>query len=647
MCGIAGVLDFQGRPVDPCLLERWLAALAHRGPDDRGTWLGECGSLSVGLAHTRLSVIDPSPAGHQPMFDESGQVGIVYNGEVYNFAELRGELAGQGQVFRSASDTEVILRSYWRWGAEFLTRLSGMWALVIIDRRSGTGLLARDRYGIKPLCYAVRDGRLYFASEMAALAAVPGLCAEIDPPSLSTYLKLGYIPHPATIFKHVYMLPPGTLLTFDAAGHARPMPFYRLPAPDGRPTYEDARRQVRETIGQAVRRHLVADVPLGAFLSGGLDSSLLVAHMAEHASGPVRTFSIGYVGQPRYDETAYARLVAERFGTEHQEFKLSFAEVLGEMPAVWDRLGEPFGDASLVPTGILSRYTRSAVTVALSGDGGDELFAGYWRYLGHGFLRSYMKLPRLLRQALLEPLASLLPAGKDSYLSNRVRQFRKLLRTRSDVPLTRHLAWSQIVSPDAARLLFAHAEQADLADVFARAADQRFEPPEVSEPLAELLRADLLVSLPGDMLHKVDLASMGHALEVRVPLLDPAVVHLAMSLPADFKLAGRGGKRVLRDAYRDLLPAPVLSRKKMGFELPIGEFLRNELRDLFGDVVTREAVQRFGCLNWTGVQRLYDEHRSRRGEHADILYALLVLCWWDRRHRTELTPAGTSPPMCR
>jgi asparagine synthase (glutamine-hydrolysing) len=352
----------------------------------------------------------------------------------------------------------------------------------------------------------------------------------------------------------------------------------------------------------------------------------------------VKTYSIGFADEPRYDESARARAVAQRFDTEHNEVMLTFADVLAALPDMLSHVGEPFGDASLIPTALVCREARREVTVALSGDAGDELFAGYWRYVGHHYLHKYRLLPAAVRNWLVEPLLARLPVGKGGVLSNRTRQMRKMLRADSDDALVRHLAWAQILAPEAADLFARDEERAASADlllsVYRAAADGSAEDAGESDPLRRILRADLRVGLVGDMLHKVDIASMRHSLEVRVPLLDVNVVEYVSGLPSSYKLAGTATKRLLRDAYRDVLPAEVLERAKMGFELPIGEFLRGPLREIFHDVVRRETLESVGPLNHTAVTRLYDDHVNRRGEHADILYAVMGLCWWARHRRT-------------
>ncbi len=654
MCGIAGIIGFADHAVEEETLRRMIARLAHRGPDARATHLVRVGATTIGLACARLAVIDLSPQGEQPIsLWRGGRSGaphtIVYNGELYNYRSLRSKLEAAGYAFRSQCDTEVLLAAYLHWGERAFERCNGMWACCIVDEQTGAGLLVRDRYGVKPLYWSADGGRLRFASEIGALSADPDQACEIDTAALGLYLRLGWIPHPYSIWRGVEKLAPGHLLRFDARGPQRPVAWYALPesgvAP---PAYEDAVIEVRERIGAAVAARLVADVPLGALLSGGIDSSIIVAHMAARASGPVKTYSIGFAEEPRYDESARARAVAQRFGTEHHEVMLTFADVLAALPEMLSHVGEPFGDASLIPTSLVCREARCEVTVALSGDGGDELFAGYWRYIGHHYLHKYRLLPAGVRSWLIEPLLARLPMGKGGALSDRARQMRKMLRAESDDALERHVAWAQILAPEAAEVFAREEERAAssalLRDMYRQAGSMSdggcgssdgkgAERPREADPLRRILRADLRIGLPGDMLHKVDLASMRHSLEVRVPLLDVNVVEYSSGLPSSYKLAGTRTKRLLRDAYRDVLPGEVLERGKMGFELPIGEFLRGPLREMFCDVVRRETLESVGPLDHAAVMRLYDDHVRRRGEHADILYAVMGLCWWARRSR--------------
>jgi asparagine synthase (glutamine-hydrolysing) len=635
MCGIAGLIDFAGRPIETGLLERLCSCLAHRGPDDRGTWVYQGAGWSAGLAHTRLAVIDPAPEAHQPMLSRDGQWAIAYNGELYNYRALRERLA---RPLATTSDTEVMLEACRAWGPEVLTQCDGMWAMAVVDAAGQVGHLSRDPMGIKPLYYASVDGRLLFASEMRGIVQLQadlGLGSpEIDPEAMACYLQLGFIPHPMTIYRGIRKLPPGHVLRFDRRGPAEPERYFRLSEPMGRVDYTEACGEVRRLVEQAVMRQCVADVPLGAFLSGGMDSSIVVACMAGRGGGRVRTFSIGYAGHPRYDETAYARQVARHLGTDHQEFRLTFQDVLAVIEPMLDHLGEPFADSSLLPTSLVSHHTRKHVTVALSGDGGDELFGGYWRYAGHYYLERYRRLPGLLRRGMIEPLLGLVPDARSSRRLDRFRQLRKLLRGDLPDPLDRHLAWARFLEEDlAAQLISAsRARGADEAirRLYREGARQwrnAGAPPVQSASLDPILLADLAVSLPADMLFKVDTASMYHALEVRVPLLSADVVNFVAGLPSAYKVRGAEKKRILRDAFRERLPDAVFARPKMGFEVPIGEFLRNELRGMFASTVTPDALARLGIAP-APVARAYDDHLHRRRDRTELLWALLVLCRW-------------------
>lgn len=640
MCGIAGIIDFAGRPVDRDRLCRSCDALAHRGPDDRGTWYHQGSGWSVGLAHTRLAVIDPAPEAHQPMLDREGRWAISYNGELYNYRELSRTLADPP---RTSSDTEVFLRACQANGPGALADFDGMWAAAVVDTGTQSGHLSRDAMGIKPLYYCHQHRQLVFASELAALVGLLDAPPQISPEAVAIYLHLGFIPHPATIYRHIYKLPPGHLLRFDANGPAEPERYWHLraqPVCEPPPAYEEACGELRRLLLAAVDRQCVSDVPLGAFLSGGLDSSAVVACMAARGGPPVETFSIGYADHPRYDETRYAQLVARHLKTRHHVFRLTFKDVLAAVEPMLNQLGEPFADSSLLPTSVVSYHTRQHVTVALSGDGGDELFGGYWRYLGHHYLRQYHRLPALLRGGLIEPLLRLVPEARTTRRLDRLRQLRKLLRGDKPHAMDRHLAWARLMDESTAASLLGtgRAEQAfeTIRGLYQNAADaSNAQLAWDMDPLQQILRADLAVSLPGDMLFKVDAASMFHALEVRVPLLSADVVRFVDALPMEYKIAGTTGKVILRDAMQGMLPEEVFQRSKMGFEVPVGEFLRNELRDIYTSVVTPDVLGDFG-LDTDTVAQAYDDHLRRRRDRTELLWSLLVLCWWKR--------AQTSPP---
>ncbi|MBN1491578.1 MAG: asparagine synthase (glutamine-hydrolyzing) [Phycisphaerae bacterium] len=638
MCGIAGVIDYSGRPVEAQALAAARDALAHRGPDDSGLWRHEADGFFAALVHTRLAVLDPSPAGHQPFADPAGRYHITYNGEIYNFHDLQDELAGD-YAFRTQCDTETLLAALIRWGPEALGRFNGMWAFAFVDLAGRAGWLARDRFGIKPLYYATGHGGagasatwLAFASEMRALVPLlreRGVSLEIDREALRLYLSLGFVQHPLTIFRGIRKLAPGHRLAFANGRIEPPERFYRIPAASP-PDYETAQVELRTRLAAAVGARRLSDVPLGAFLSGGLDSAVVVAELARHSGSRVKTFSIGYADQPQYDETRFARAVAERFGTEHHEFRLTPTDVLGAIDPLLEHMAEPFADSSLIPTSLVSYHTRQHVTVALSGDGGDELFAGYWRYRGHDYLRRYRRLPAPLRRWLIEPLLAAAPAAKSSGWLNRLRQARKLLRAGSDDPFECHAAWSRLAEVGVVEDLCPEGGGIDLAERLRDAG--RGLGPDAGQPdaLSAILLADLAFSLPADMLAKVDTASMFHSLEVRVPMLDPAVVQFVAGLPIEYKRRGGQQKRILRDAYAGLLPPEVLRRRKMGFEVPIGEFMRRELREAYLDTVRDSTLRELG-LTPSVASSLWQEHQSRRAERADVLYALFVLCRWRER----------------
>ncbi len=664
MCGIAGIIDFRGRPIERAVLESFCGSLGHRGPDDAGIWQYHSGGFSAGLAHTRLAVIDPTPEAHQPMLDASGRYAVSYNGELYNFRELREQLPLRP---RTASDTEVVLNACIAWGTEVLARFDAMWALAFVDTVSRTGHLSRDPFGIKPLYYLYHDNRLIFASELSAIRRVTGIPTEIDRDAIALYLHLSFIPHPYTAYRHIRKLPPGHVLPFDANGPGEPRRYHHIASPlrdDSQeaiasglpPAYEEACHQLRARIQSAVLRQTVADVPVGAFLSGGLDSSIVVASLAagDDALSPrspalaakrsprgaeilnerVKTFSIGYADHPRYDETNYARLVADHFHTDHHEFRLTFRDIIDVVEPMLNHLGEPFADSSLLPTSLVSRYTRQHVTVALSGDGGDELFGGYWRYLGHHYIEQYQKVPALLRKAVIEPLLRVAPSARSTRWLNRVRQVQKLLRAEK-LPdaMARHLAWAKILDERTAAALLGPdraARASGSLERLYRGAARDLLSTYLTHPLAEILLADLAVTLPADMLFKVDTASMYHSLEIRVPLLSSDIVDFVTGLPAEYKIAGSTGKRILKDAFRSVLPEAIVNRGKMGFEVPVGEFLRRELREMYHATVTPGVLGDLG-IDAPAAERLYAEHAARRSDHAELLWSLLVLCHWYRQ----------------
>lgn len=638
MCGIAGIINFAGRPIQPVRLTEADRALAHRGPDDHGRWTGQMGAATVGLVHRRLSIIDLRPEAAQPMWDPAGELALVYNGEVYNFQSLREQLSHH-YPFRTRCDTEVILAAYASWGPAAWEQLAGMWGLGLLDLNRKELWLSRDRYGIKPLWYARTAEELVFASELPALLKLLNRPVQINSTGLAEYLTLGMTLSPNTFLQGVRKLPPGWHLRAAADGQITTEPWYN-PSPvkidtgSGDDSFGSCVNDFRSLMGTVVQDHLVADVPAGVLLSGGVDSSVIAA-AAVRAQGTVRTFSVGFVDQPAYDEGSYAEAVARHLGCTHTSLQLSLSDIHSELPNLLDSLDEPFGDSSYLPTTLLSHVTRNHVTVALSGDGGDELFAGYWRYRGHEAWQQAMRVPSIVRSAAMG-LAGLLPVGRATGWRNKVRQLRKLLAATSSDPVLRHLVWARLADSAAVRSLVkdsAAVLQADqqIEQAYRRQIERMAPLLADKEPLSQILAADLFTLLPDDMLHKVDRASMRVALEVRVPLLDHRVVEFAMGLPLACKFHEGSTKRLLRAAFAEDLPGFVFSRSKQGFEVPVAEFFRTVWYDLTRDMLSGRPLEQCGVSGAAAV-KILDEHRTGRRDHSGVLFSLLTLAWWASRN---------------
>lgn len=657
MCGICGIYERDpANTVTRDALRRMLARLRHRGPDDAGTFLRgdrpaphppvpESGSpppilnpqsaiRNVGLAMTRLSIIDVL-GGRQPMPNEDGSVWVVLNGEIYNFRELRRELSSRGHAFRTHADTEVIVHLYEELGERCVERLHGMFAFALWDERRERLVLARDRMGKKPLAYHDDGARIAFASELQALREAPGIPRAVSPQALDLYLTYQYVPAPLTIFEGVRKLPPAHYLVAAKDG-ARIERFWDLPAPVGgaslpRVSAADAAAELRERLDEAVKMRLVSDVPLGAFLSGGIDSSIVVGLMARHMREPVKTFSIGF-GQPKYDELRYARLAAECFKTDHHEFVVE-PNAIEVLPLLVRHYGEPFADSSAIPTYYLAQKTREHVTVALSGDGGDEGFGGYERYVAMAMGARYDALPRPLRSALGGLARALFGRASTSEPKTRGRRLRRFAEGLPLSPPERYIQWiayfkeadkPALYTADFAARLGSHDAAGYLAAEFARAAGL--------DAAAATARVDAATYLPNDILVKVDIASMANSLEVRCPFLDPEVVGYGLSLPTRLKMGrwGLSAKKLLRAAFAHLLPPAIRRRGKMGFGVPIAHWLRGELRGYARDVLLSPECLGRGYFRPEAVRRLLDEHAAARADHADRLWALLVLELWHR-----------------
>ena len=624
MCGICGKIYFDHRrTVDERLLRQMTDVLQHRGPDDSGVFV----SGSVGLGHRRLSIIDLSAAGHQPMANEDGSLQIVLNGEIYNYKELRPELEARGHVFSSQTDTEVILHLYEQEGPACVQRLRGMFAFAVWDARRQELFLARDRAGKKPLSWAIVDGSLIFASELKSLLKDPALASEVDPVALHHYLTYQYVPGPQTIFKGVHKLPPAhTLLLRN--GDIKIERYWKLSYKDKLqlPKLEDYCDQLRHVFTEAVKIRLRSDVPLGAFLSGGVDSSATVAIMAQLLDRPVKTFSIGFEDKD-FDELAYARMVGSQYGTEHTEFVVR-PEAVKILPTLIYHYDEPYADASAIPTYYVSKLTREHVTVALNGDGGDESFAGYERYWADALAARYEHIPRFLREGIRQA-ANLLPYRENRWSFS--RRLRRFLNGVADEAARRYVRWLCYFSNDMKDDLytgeFTHAmvshDSVNLTeDVYARS--------DAPTQLEKSLDADVNMYLPYDLLVKVDIASMANSLEARSPFLDHKVMEFAARLPAHLKLRGGQGKFLLKKAFEPMLPREILYRKKMGFGVPINQWLRSDLKQPAYDILLDSRSIGRGYFKRQAVQQLLDDHVSMRADHSYRLWALLWLELWHR-----------------
>jgi asparagine synthase (glutamine-hydrolysing) len=626
MCGIAGYVNRDpARPADRALLARMAESLRHRGPDEDG-YLQEG---PVGLAMRRLQVVDLK-GGSQPLYNEDRTVAVVFNGEIYNFRELRRQLEARGHTFRTRSDTEVIVHQYEEDGPDCLERFNGMFALALWDAGRRRLLLARDRLGIKPLHWTEGAGSLAFGSEIKALLEHPEVAAEVDPVGLSRYLTHEYLPAPHTILRGVHKLPPGHRLLLQDGRvqverwwHVRPDTGQ---APAGE---EEALEEMESRLDAAVERRLVSDVPLGAFLSGGVDSSMVVASMQRHTSRTVKTFSIGFE-ESSYDESAHARAVAAHLGTEHHERIVRGSEMPDLLPRVMDFLDEPLGDASILPTFLLSQFTREGVTVALSGDGGDELFGGYPTYGAHGAASWYRRLPAPLRRGLLEPLVRALPIS-DDYLSLDFAASRFIAGAHLP-PLERHVTWmGSLVADDKQRLLTPELRDALQGDDELASARKAWEDAGGGDDLQRILHLDRHTYLQDDILTKVDRASMAHSLEVRVPLLDHHVVELAATWPSAWKVRGRQGKVLFKRLAARRLPRRIVERPKRGFAIPMAAWLRGPLQELAGDLLSAERLRRQGWFDPAAVQQMLGEHRDRRVNRRKPLFTLLAFQLWHQR----------------
>jgi len=626
MCGICGAFAPSGQPgmVAPELLMRMRHRLGHRGPDDVGLYHDP----HAGLAITRLRVIDLE-TGHQPMANEDETVWVVCNGEIYNFRALRATLEARGHRFRSRSDVEVIVHLYEEYGDACVESLEGMFALALWDKPRRHLLLARDRMGIKPLHYAEVGGALVFASELKALVQHPQVSRDLDLRALDHYLTLEYVPAPRTIYRAARKLRPGYRLMADDQG-VREEPYWRLRMSPIRPVSDERAvcEQWRTVLQESVRRHLVSDVPVGLLLSGGLDSSVLAALMRREVSGTIHSYTVGF-HEPSFDESNYARTVAAHLGLTHHEETLTPRMASTLLPSVVASLDEPLGDASAVPTFLVSRMARRDVVVALSGDGGDELFAGYPTYPAHRLARWYRRLPRAVRRSVIEPAIRTWPTSHANLSADFLAK--RFIRGMELSPAAQHLVWMGSFDQEGKRQLLSGAVQAELNGSVSdpeQLASAWVGDDAPSDLVEAMLWLDLHSYLPNDLLPKVDLMSMASSLEVRVPFLDHHVVEFACRLPSAWKLRGWMTKYLVRRAAEHWLPLPIVRRPKKGFGMPVAHWIAGELRPLVLEAFSPQRMARHGLFNAGVVQALFRDHLEGRADHRKLLWTLLIFQLW-------------------
>jgi asparagine synthase (glutamine-hydrolysing) len=634
MCGIAGRFNYlTGKPVDRAVLRGMCDLIAHRGPDGADTWT----EGAIGLGHRRLAVIDLSPAGRQPMASADGRLQITFNGEIYNFLQLRDQLEAAGHQFHSHSDTEVILAAYREWGIDCLSHLRGMFAFALWDAAERALLVARDRVGKKPLHYLLdRDG-IAFASEPKSFLADPAFEARPDLEALSAYLTYQYVPSPLSAFEGVRKLPPAHyLLVRD--GKVTIERYWRLSYTQKRKMSQaDAEAELLERLREAVRIRLISDVPLGAFLSGGVDSSTVVALMAEAGNGPVKTFSIGFE-EKEYDELPYARLVARQYATDHHEFIVR-PDATAIFPQLVWHYNEPFADSSAIPTYYLSQLARRHVTVALNGDAGDENFAGYRRYITPSAARRFDNLPAPARSAVAAAVRALPGGPFSTTLPGRGTHW---LRRLSDPPERRYGRRMMIFEPELKDALCTPEFTRRSADAGQFLTDV-FERSDAPDFVDALLDVDVNTYLPDCLLVKVDIATMAHGLEGRSPMLDHEFMEFAASLPSDLKLHSGDTKYILKNVARRLIPSETIDRPKKGFGVPLERWFRKELRELTGDLLLDGRLGARGYFRAEVVKRLVEEHWRGERQWENQLWSLLMLESWHRMfidERPAMAPAS-------
>ena len=639
MCGIAGWLNLKKSDQNhtESVLHSMCERIVHRGPDSEGLWMDD----AVALGMRRLSIIDLH-TGDQPVFSEDKSVVAMINGELYNYREVRADLERRGHKFRTQTDVEIVPHLYQIYGDDLVDHINGMFAISLWDTAKKKLILARDRFGEKPIYYGVFDGKLLYASEPKAILAHPSVKPELNLEALRHYLSYDYVPAPQSIYKGIYKLPAAHILTVEN-GEIKTRRYWDLawsepgavatgfPAPDGSDTkgrtmsLSDKASELRELLSDAVRMRLVADVPLGILLSGGVDSSAIAAFATQHATEKVKTFSIGFE-EDSFDESKYARQVSHHLGTEHYEATLSVGTAADLISEIGSWLDEPLSDGSLIPTFMLSQFVRHHVTVALGGDGGDELFAGYPMYYGHKVAKMYSAVPGFIRTGVIEPVVKRLPVSTNN-LSFEYRAKRFIRSSNYDL-ITRHHSWFGSFSlEEQTQLLTPEIREQTSDDIYA-GARELLTKSDAKNEIEQMQYLDMNFYMAEDILTKVDRASMAVSLETRAPFLDPRIGQLAASIPLDYKLRGSKGKYILKKSLEGLLPHEILHRKKKGFGIPVAEWLKGRLNPLMHDLLADERLREQGLFNPNYVQTLIAEHEKGIASHHKQLWTLLVFQLW-------------------
>jgi asparagine synthase (glutamine-hydrolysing) len=628
MCGITGWINLttstNNTADKKAVLHSMCDTIMHRGPDSEGTWLDE----TVALGMRRLSIIDLH-TGDQPVYSEDRSIVVMMNGELYNFREVRADLEKRGHKFVTQTDTEIVPHLYQEYGDDFVDHLNGMFAISLWDTRAKRLVLARDRFGEKPLYYGIFGGKLIYGSEPKALLAHPEVSAELDLDALRQYLSFDYVPAPKSIYKGINKLPAAHMMTVDG-GEINTRRYWNLTfQKNGHvPRIDKAAAELRDLLSDAVRMRLVADVPLGILLSGGIDSSTVAAFAVQHATEKVKTFSIGFE-EDSFDESKYARQVAHHLGTEHYEATLSVDAASDLISDIGTWLDEPLSDGSLIPTYMLASFVRRHVTVALGGDGGDELFAGYPMYYGHKVANLYSMVPGFLRSTLIEPVVNRLPVStKNLSFEYKAKRF---VRSSNYDTISRHHSWFGSFSLDEQhQLLTENVLSKTSGDIYV-GPRTLLEICDAADEIEQMQYLDMNFYMAEDILTKVDRSAMAVSLETRAPFLDPRVAQFAASIPLSYKLHGSKGKYILKKAVKDLLPKEILARSKKGFGIPIAEWLKGRLNPMLHDLLVTERLERQGLFDPAFVQELIAEHEHGVASHHKQLWTLLVFqLWYDK-----------------